>query len=662
MAGTDSETGGAGNRGFVRNVAKQDPRLLLEKLDTPTLVAPELELGPKNRVGAYLKTLDKLSDALRFFEAHNYLGSCRLELRQGRALMDVAVARLGEEFGEVLCGGRMVRGRGDGSASFVESLRNASTPAPPASPHPPLQPTHSITPDRGSLLKAATGKMCFESLKMRPTSLPTRLSTPPASSHAPFHPSHSITPDRGSLLQSAAGKMPGEVVTPAPPLRPEAVTQLRPMAAWMLSNGYESSCLSVYEQCRAAALLQCVTQLSGSAAALGPDEVAALSWEERDPLLKLWVLLLVGPETELFRAIINLNKETEPSSNNARARCLAGVVLPSLTLLHSSACVVAGLCWEPQHLFPLLHVVQALLTLQPAVEKQFPGEAGQEVRRLFLLICSSLCAAVREHSKRVVRTLYLSSLLLVYGGEEGDEEVGAARVGAARVGVASRLLLAALKPNLERMGDAFYWGLLVPSHHSRWEGNEEVGVARVGVASRLLLAALKPNLERMGDAFYCDEGMQAFFLLNNCAYMLHKVAEHDEEHVKQVLGQAWLDEVAKELLRHRDTYIRCIRDKVAPVLWGHQANAQAFTKQLQAFHSLLDAVQRQQSMWSIGNADARASVRDEVVLQVLQQYRDFLDRHRSIVESRACKVQVPTWQEMHVHLTEVFNFVKRQAQ
>ncbi|CAI5953155.1 unnamed protein product [Closterium sp. NIES-65] len=635
-------------------------------------VAPELELGPKNRVGAYLKTLDKLSDALRFFEAHNYLGSCRLELRQGRALMDVAVARLGEEFGEVLCGGRMVQGRGDGSASFVESLRNASTPAPPASPHPPLQPTHSITPDRGSLLKAATGKMCFESLKMRPTSLPTRLSTPPASSHAPFHPSHSITPDRGSLLQSAAGKMPGEVVTPAPPLRPEAVTQLRPMAAWMLSNGYESSCLSVYEQCRAAALLQCVTQLSGSAAALGPDEVAALSWEERDPLLKLWVLLLVGPETELFRAIINLNKETEPSSNNARARCLAGVVLPSLTLLHSSACVVAGLCWEPQHLFPLLHVVQALLTLQPAVEKQFPGragqevekqfpgEAGQEVRRLFLLICSSLCAAVRrtisDFQLRVhfnptqplttpssparqprnlpsspTRSSSSSSTSLIpppplfdlSPTREIRDALSALKASPDVLPLTSYLVnfvILCLDPSL-------YLSTLLLVYGGE-EGNEEVGAARVGVASRLLLAALKPNLERMGGAFYCDEGMQAFFLLNNCAYMLHKVAEHDEEHVKQVLGQAWLDEVAKELLRHRDTYIRCIRDKVAPVLWGHQANAQAFTKQLQAFHSLLDAVQRQQSMWSIGNADARASVRDEVVLQVLQQYRDFLDRHR----------------------------------
>ncbi|CAI5492268.1 unnamed protein product [Closterium sp. Naga37s-1] len=529
--------------------------------------------------------------------------------------------------------------------------------------------------------------MCFESLKMRPTSLPTRLSTPPASSHAPFHPSHSITPDRGSLLQSAAGKM----------------------------------------QCRAAALLQCVTQLSGSAAALGPDEVAALSWEERDPLLKLWVhnvgfefsdvLLLVGPETELFRGIIGLNKETEPSSNNARARCLAGVVLPSLTLLHSSACVVVGLCWEPQHLFPLLHVVQALLTLRPTVEKQFPGragqevrrhfllicssqphhtsllsserhfllicsslcysfshvdwvekqfpgEAGQEVRRLFLLICSSLCAAVRRtisdfqlrvhfnptqplttpssparqprnHPSSPTRSSSSSSTSLIpppplfdlSPTREIRDALSALKASPDVLPLTSYLVnfvILCLDPSL-------YLSTLLLVYGGE-QGNEEVGVARVGVASRLLLAALKPNLERMGDAFYCDEGMQAFFLLNNCAYMLHKVAEHDEEHVKQVLGQAWLDEVAKELVRHRDTYIRCIRDKVAPVLWGHQANAQAFTKQLQAFHSLLDAVQRQQSMWSIGNADARASVRDEVVLQVLQQYRDFLDRHRNLLD------------------------------
>ncbi|CAI7864911.1 unnamed protein product [Closterium sp. NIES-53] len=608
MAGTDSETGGAGNRGFVRNVAKQDPRLLLEKLDTPTLVGPDLELGPKNRIGAYLKTLDKLSDALRFFEAHDYLGSCRFELRQGRALMDVAVGRLGEEFGEVLCGG-------------------------------------------------------------------------------------SIIPDREYLLQSAAGKMPGEMLPSVPLLRSEAVTQLRPMAAWMLGNGYESACLSLYEQHRAAALLQCITRLSGSTAALGPDEVAALAWEERDPLLKLWVhnvLVLVGPETQLFRAIIGQN---QPSSNNARARCLAGVVLPSLTLLHSFGCVVAGLCWEPQHLFPLLHVVQALLTLRPTVEKQFPGEAGQEVRRLFLLICSSLCTAVRrtisEFQLRVhfnptqplttppspaqqprnlpsspSRSSSSSSTSLIpppplfdlSPTRESRDALNALKASPDVLPLTSYLvnfLILCLDPSL-------YLSTLLLVYGGE-EGDEEVGVARVGVASQLLLAALKPNLERMGDALYCDEGMRAFFLLNNCAYMLHKVAEHDEPRVTEVLGQAWLNEVAKELLRHRDMYTRCIRDKVAPVLWGHQANAQAFTKQLAAFHTLLDAIQGQQSTWSIGNADARASVRDEVVSQVLQQYRDFLERHRSIVDSRACKAQVPTWQEMHVRLTEVFNFVKKQA-
>ncbi|CAI7761500.1 unnamed protein product, partial [Closterium sp. NIES-54] len=619
MAGTDSETGGAGNRGFVRNVAKQDPRLLLEKLDTPTLVGPDLELGPKNRIGAYLKTLDKLSDALRFFEAHDYLGSCRFELRQGRALMDVAVGRLGEEFGEVLCGG-------------------------------------------------------------------------------------SIIPDREYLLQSAAGKMPGEMLPSVPLLRSEAVTQLRPMAAWMLGNGYESACLSLYEQHRAAALLQCITRLSGSTAALGPDEVAALAWEERDPLLKLWVhnvLVLVGPETQLFRAIIGQN---QPSSNNARARCLAGVVLPSLTLLHSFGCVVAGLCWEPQHLFPLLHVVQALLTLRPTsqgkrcgasssssappnlsippylstplhtspyltipnvvfpfrqVEKQFPGEAGQEVRRLFLLICSSLCTAVRrtisEFQLRVhfnptqplttppspaqqprnlpsspSRSSSSSSTSLIpppplfdlSPTRESRDALNALKASPDVLPLTSYLvnfLILCLDPSL-------YLSTLLLVYGGE-EGDEEVGVARVGVASQLLLAALKPNLERMGDALYCDEGMRAFFLLNNCAYMLHKVAEHDEPRVTEVLGQAWLNEVAKELLRHRDMYTRCIRDKVAPVLWGHQANAQAFTKQLAAFHTLLDAIQGQQSMWSIGNADARASVRDEVVSQVLQQYRDFLERH-----------------------------------
>ncbi|CAI5482627.1 unnamed protein product [Closterium sp. Yama58-4] len=130
------------------------------------------------------------------------------------------------------------------------------------------------------------------------------------------------------------------------------------------------------------------------------------------------------------------------------------------------------------------------------------------------------------------------------------------------------------------------------------------------------------------------------------------------QHVKMILGRAWVDENAKDLEKHRDVYIRCIVNKVGAVLSDHRGDVAAFTKRVQALHALLDGVQAQQSGWSIGNAELRAFVCREVASQVLLRYSDFLDRHRSIVESRVCKVRVLTRQEMHAWLTEVFDMRK----
>ncbi|CAI5966729.1 unnamed protein product [Closterium sp. NIES-65] len=656
-------TGGGGNKGFEN------------------IVAPELAPGPKNRLDAYLTALDKLSDALRFFEVHSYLGSCRTELRQGRGLMDDAVGRLKEEFGEVLSGA-------------------------------------------------------------------------------------SLVPDRKALVQSAACMKPGEVVQPVPLVRPEAVKQLRAMAAWMVGNEYEAACLRVYEEQRAAALLRCLERLGS--AALTRDEVVALPWTDLEPLMKRWVenlkltmLVLIAAEDAVCTDIIGRGPTPSPS---ARARCLTGVAVPALKQLHAFGDIIADMPRAPEHVFSLLEMVEALLDLRPAVEKQFPGEAGGEVRQHLVGICAALCRTVRgtiADFQHIVlhdptpppaptprpslpscsSTSSSSSApfpppppLVSASGHEGGEERKGEEGGEGNweedvdwshrsdsshrshhggggshnrtvSGSASsgRGILGGLLPKKVSKGheegkgeargkskaegkegggsagqevvvrgspdvhpltsyvvnfillyfdETLYLGTLLLVYDEG--GDQHEGAVRVGAATRHLLAALKANLERKGDAFH-DEAMRAVFLMNNCEYIQRKV---EEQHVKMILGRAWVDENAKDLEKHRDIYIRCIVNKVAGVLSDHRGDVAAFTKRVQALHALLEGVQAQQSGWSIGNADLRAFVRGEVASQVLLRYSDFLDRHRSIVESRACKVRVLTRQEVHAWLTEIFDMKK----
>ncbi|CAI7836445.1 unnamed protein product [Closterium sp. NIES-53] len=474
------------------------------------------------------------------------------------------------------------------------------------------------------------------------------------------------------------------------------------------------------------------------------------------------MLVLIAAEEAMCCDIIGRGPSSSPS---ARARCLTGVAVPALKQLHAFGDIIADMPRAPEHVFSLLEMVEALLDLRPAVEKQFPGEAGGEVRQHLVGICAALCRTVRgtiadfQHivlhdptpppapNPPLPPSSSTSSTtppfpppppLVSAAGQEGGEERKGEEDGEGGLGShgeedldsshrsdashrshhggggshnrtvsgsssSGRGILGGLLPKKvskgheEGKGEArgrgkaeskeggglagqevvvrgspdvhpltsyvvnfillyfdqtLYLGTLLLVYDEG--GDHHQGAVRVGAATRHLLAALKANLERKGDAFH-DEAMRAVFLMNNCEYIQRKV---EEQHVKMILGRAWVDENAKDLEKHRDVYIRCIVNKVGAVLSDHRGDVAAFTKRVQALHGVLEGVQAQQSGWSIGNGDLRTFVRGEVASQVLLRYSDFLDRHRSIVESRACKVRVLTRQEMLAWLTEIFDMKK----
>ncbi|CAI6006552.1 unnamed protein product [Closterium sp. NIES-64] len=346
------------------------------------------------------------------------------------------------------------------------------------------------------------------------------------------------------------------------------------MAAWMVGNSYEEAWVRVYEEQRAAALLRCLERLGS--AALTRDEM----------------LVLIAAEEAVCSDIIGRGPSPSPS---VRARCLTGVVVPALKQLHAFGDIIADMPRAPEHLFSLLEMVEALLNLRPAVEKQFPGEAGGEVRQHLLGICVVLCrteggeerkgeedgdggwgshgeedldpshrsdASHRSHHgggglhNRMVSGSasrgrgILGGLLpkkVSKGHEEGKGETWGKSKAESKEGgglagqdvvvrgspdvhpltsyVVNFILLyfneCVAPPPCDRHSTLYLGTLLLVYDEG---GNHHEGAVRVGAATRHLLAALKANLERKGDAFH-DEAMRAVFLMNNCEYIQRKVEE-----------------------------------------------------------------------------------------------------------------------------------------
>ncbi|CAI5966751.1 unnamed protein product [Closterium sp. NIES-65] len=262
----------------------------------------------------------------------------------------------------------------------------------------------------------------------------------------------------------------------------------------------------------------------------------------------------------------------------------------------------------PEHVFSLLEMVEALLNLRPAVshslmprrvsctvchavshdvshslmqwvEKQFPGEAGGEVRQHLVGIYVVLCrteggeerkgeedgdggwgshgeedldpshrsdASHRSHhgggglhnrmvSGNASRGRGILGGLLPKKVSKGHEEGKGETRGKSKAESKEGGGLAGQDVVLEVASCVV--SLSVPAHHGTVTlylgtlllvydegGNHHEGAVRVGAATRHLLAALKANLERKGDAFH-DEAMRAVFLMNNCEYIQRKVEE-----------------------------------------------------------------------------------------------------------------------------------------
>ncbi|CAI6010668.1 unnamed protein product [Closterium sp. NIES-65] len=278
----------------------------------------------------------------------------------------------------------------------------------------------------------------------------------------------------------------------------------------------------------------------------------------------------------------------------------------------------------PEHVFSLLEMVEALLNLRPAVshslmprrvsctvchavshdvshslmqwvEKQFPGEAGGEVRQhlvgIYVVLCRTEGGEERKgeedgdggwgshgeedldpshrsdashrshhgggglHNRMVSGNAsrgrgILGGLLpkkVSKGHEEGKGETRGKSKAESKEGgglagqdvvvrgspvvhpltsyVVNFILLyfneCVAPPPCDRHSTLYLGTLLLVYDEG---GNHHEGAVRVGAATRHLLAALKANLERKGDAFH-DEAMRAVFLMNNCEYIQRKVEE-----------------------------------------------------------------------------------------------------------------------------------------
>eukprot|EP00475_Leptophrys_vorax_P000960 TRINITY_DN10500_c0_g4_i1.p1 TRINITY_DN10500_c0_g4~~TRINITY_DN10500_c0_g4_i1.p1 ORF type:complete len:288 (+),score=30.39 TRINITY_DN10500_c0_g4_i1:109-864(+) len=175
---------------------------------------------------------------------------------------------------------------------------------------------------------------------------------------------------------------------------------------------------------------------------------------------------------------------------------------------------------------------------------------------------------------------------------------------------------------------------------------------RLAFAAARILEALKVNLEQRA-AMLRDDALGELFLMNNLAYVLTKI---DAADAGRLLGTAWIGNYGAIVDSHRDRFVSSCLFKFDGVWSDDRLDTAALVKRLKLFNFNVEQTKQRFMAWTISNPELRAHVKRMLLKRLLDKYRDFIVRHRAVIQThRTLDVRVYTCEEIDAILSSCFD-------
>ncbi|CAA0842990.1 exocyst subunit exo70 family protein A2 [Striga hermonthica] len=307
--------------------------LILEQFDRSRKAEAKILRGPHEDLESFLEAVDQLRSIVRFFTGNKgFQGSIEL-VNQANALLTKAIAKLEEEFRQL--------------------LTSYSKP---------------VEPDR-----------LFDCL---PNSM-----RPSTGSPRERELSGKKTSDQEKNTENT-------VYQPPSLIPPRLLPLLHSMIQQMIPAGHKKQVFIIYREARSAALEQTLKKLGVER--LSKEDVQKMQWEVLEAKIGNWIHFVRVSVKLLFAGEKKLCDEIFEGHDNLRDQCFAKVTANSMAVLLSFGEAITKIKRSPEKLFVLLDMYEIMRELQPEMDAIFRSKFCGEMREAFVVLTKRLVQTAQE--------------------------------------------------------------------------------------------------------------------------------------------------------------------------------------------------------------------------------------------------------------------------
>ncbi|XP_028796630.1 exocyst complex component EXO70E2 [Neltuma alba] len=422
-------------------------------------------------------------------------------------------------------------------------------------------------------------------------------------------------------------------------VHPHVIPELRSIAQQMFDSKYDRECSHAYTVARRDSLEECLAILEMER--LSIEDVLKMQWGALNSKIKRWVWAV----KVFFRVYLASEKwlgdqifgEGEPVS----VSCFVDASKASIfQLLNFGEAMSIG-PHQPEKLFRILDMYEALAELIPEIDALYPHEVGSSVRIEYHEVLSRLgdCARLTFLEFENAIATNASTNPFVGGGIHPLTRYVMNYLNTlADYGETLDLLL----KNKEE-DDAI---LLSPDMSPDTEENSKLPgspspVSAMALHFRSVASILQCKLDEKSK-LYKDAGLQHLFLMNNIHYMAQKVKGSE---LRLIYGDEWIRKHNWKFQQHAMNYERAswssilslLKDDGVQVPGSHSISKNPLKENLQRFYLAFEDVYKSQTAWSIPDVQLREDLRISISLKVIHAYRTFVGRHSYHISDKHIK-------------------------
>eukprot|EP00249_Psilotum_nudum_P023017 c28727_g2_i3 orf=1570-2892(+) len=313
---------------------------ILTQFDLSRKVESKIVEGPHVDLGGYLAAVDQLRSNVEFFTQQSSFKSSDGALDHANGLLSKAMAKLEEEFKELLTTHSTVLE----PACLIECL-----------PH--TVRSSAVSPGGSSVLSDSPGK--------------------------------------NSSVSDNKNVKGVEFMAPLPALiPPKIIPQLHELALRMITAGHHQQCMTIYRHARSSVLEQSLQKLGVEK--LSKEDVHKMQWEVLEGKIGNWIHFMRIAVKLLFSEERKVCNQIFHEFDSHREQCFANVTANSLSMLLSFGEAIAKSKKSPEKLFVLLDMYETMRELLPEIETIFSGNALAEMREAALGLVQRLSQTAQD--------------------------------------------------------------------------------------------------------------------------------------------------------------------------------------------------------------------------------------------------------------------------